>query len=280
MQLKFRLLLLALFIFPLTLCAGEVTPDACTEKTDEKFVAMLEEVKKLDLDYFDRERNLIKHWETLYNPLWQARVKKDDPFSTSRHAEGEMLYKRYNQMQEDYLALAEEASAGMAERLEAVRESVKSLPGCCNSTAYRMCMNSWRDDLNTRVDAMEQFLKNRKTHEIEFSSRLRAALEEKPSDHDAFEDRYAEQLTKWAASSRAGFLSKIRDIREKLEVDWPGPKCCAQCTEEGQDESNDPVLKRVKPDPQGNKGVAGNIVNNSDIKAAFDRYDMEKKKKR
>ncbi len=273
-------LLVVLVLMPLTVEAFEipVTTEACGDWTTDRWLKMLEKLKRLEIDFFERERYQLQLWETLYNPLWSAENKKKDAYSATRRAEGEMLAKRYTQASEDLLLLAEEADQNLSGEIKEIRNQLKGIPFGCDGSEFRMCMTPRREEIASSLDELEKFLAQRKTSELEFTSRMRAALQDKPSEHDALEDLYHERLEKWSVESRIRFLGMMRALREKLEVDWPGDRCCALCTGRVQNTSDDPVLRRVKPDPQGNLGVQGQVVNNASLTDAFERFDREKKK--
>lgn len=277
-----RLPLIAVLTFFLFVSARPVlaevdtlSPEGCEDLVTEKWLALLDNLKMLELDFFERDHRLLRYWETLYGPLWEARIRKDDIYSINRKAEGEMLYKRYDRAAEDMGALAEESNASMDGRIENMRQALREIPSCCDNAEFRMCMTRKREDISLALDDAVDFLKKRRTDEYEFSSRMRASLDERPSDHDALPHKYSDRLGKASVEGRVIFLQKVRAIREKIELDWPGPVCCSSCSKAGQAVSDDPVLKRVSPDLQGGRGVGGNIVNGSDIRKAFDRYEEE-----
>lgn len=278
MRLKSAVLCLLVFLLAFSAWAAEApSPSACEDKVTAKWVQMLEDLKRFETLYTEKDWNLLKYWETVYDPLWQASLKRQDPYSQARKAEGEMLSKRYQDLAESYLALAEEARTDMKKKIKDVRQGLKDLPKCCDSADYRICMAPRRQDVEIRLDELMKFLKAERTDEDEFSSRMRASVDEKPSDHDALVARYGERFQKMETEARFKFMEKLRAVREKLEVGWPGDACCKKCTPAAQSVSNDPVLARVKPDPQGNAGVAGKIVNNASVVDAFDRFEKQKK---
>ncbi len=280
MRLKNRLLvfLFCLFILCPVLNAAEPNPDACEDSLTEKWVSMLEDLKRTETFFMESKWNYLKYWETVYNPLWQAQIKKDDTLSLTRKAEGEVLFARYQQLAEDYLSLAEEADSLLRQHLNSLKTAAKLFPSCCVSHDYRVCMAPRSQDIIERAENLEKILELRKSIEIEFSARVRANVHDRPSDHDDFSSRYQNYLQDLEITGNVKILVLIRDLRESLEINWPGQKCCKLCKPVSNDLSQDPVLNRLKPDKQGQTGADGRLVNNASIVKAFERFEESKKK--
>mgnify|MGYP001573963975 FL=1 len=206
-------------------------------------------------------------------------MKKNDPLSQTRNAEGEVLFSRYQQAAEDTLSLAEEGDAELSERLNSLTDTVKKIPSCCGSHEYRQCMAPRSQDILERIEILEKNREVRKSTVVEFSARVRASVNDRPSDHDDFASRYLNYLQDLEVLGSVNFLNLIRDLRESLEMNWPGQKCCKVCKPVSTDLSQDPVLNRLKLDDQGQTGVGGRVVNNASLVKAFDRFDESKKKK-
>ena len=263
--------------FPLH--AAEPAADSCEDSLTKKWVSMLDDLNRVETFFMESKWRYLKYWETVYNPLWQAQVKKDDQLSEKRKAEGEVLFSRYQGLAEDYLSLAEESDAGITERLTSLRNKAKAIPSCCSNHDYRQCMSPRGQDILERVDNLEKMLQLRKTTEIEFSARVRSAVNDRPSDHDEFSSRFQNYLQDLEVAGGSKILFLLRDLRESLEINWPGQKCCEICKPLSADIADDPVLNRLKPDRQGESGADGRIVNNASIVKAFEKFEESKKKK-
>lgn len=270
---------LFVFLFSPALHAENADPDSCEDRLTEKWLGMMEDVKRLEAYFMERKWHYLKYWETLYDPLWQAQVKRDDHLSEKRKAEGDVLFVRYARLAEDYLGSAEQADEMFRERMTSLYGAVKSIPSCCSGHDYRLCMGPRAQDIFERIENLDKILQLRRAVETEFSARVRASVTERPSDHDEFASRYSEYLERLESSGTVKILKLLRELRESLEVDWPGQKCCKLCVPVSTDTLQDPVLNRLKPNDQGQTGVDGRVVNNASLVKAFERFEESKTKK-
>lgn len=264
------------FSFPVFSAPAPVDPDVCEDALSEKWISMLEDAKRAETYFMERKWHYLKYWETVYNAVWPAEIKKQDRLSDKRKAEGEVLYARYDRLAEDYLSLAEEADTELQSRLKSLRETMKSFTACCGAHEYRICMLPRAQDVAERVENLEKILDLRRSSEAEFSARIRASVQDRPSDHDDFASRYVEYLNDFEVKGSAKILFLFRELRNSLEVEWPGQKCCKLCNYAPADASQDELLSRVKPGDEKQTGLDGRIVNNASLLKAFD--ELEKKR--
>lgn len=271
--------IIAVFFSSFAAQAQAADPSSCEDQLTEKWIGMMDDVKRMETYFMERKWNYLKYWETVYNPLWQAQIRKDDQLSEKRRAEGEVLYARYSRLAEDYLSDAELADEKLTERISSLYEAVKAIPSCCSGHDFRQCMAPRSQDIFERTENFDKILQLRKTVETEFSARVRASVLERPSDHDEFSSRYLEYIERFEGSETVKILRLLRELRDSLEAVWPGQKCCALCVPVSTDTSQDPVLTRLKPNDQGQTGVDGRVVNNASVIKAFEEFEEIKKKK-
>lgn len=252
--------------------------DTCEDSLNHQWIELLENTRRAETLFNDRGFYYLKYWETLYNPLWSADVKRRDTLSDRRKAEGEILFARYQSEAETFFAQMEEAETEMRERLGELNKLVRLIPLSCSSRDFRLCMAPRSTDLSERLQNLIKILDLRKSLEVEFTARVQASVHDRPSDHDDFASRYQDYLLEIQTLNSIKILRLFRELREAVEIEWPGPKCCAFCQPQPGDSEQDPVLSRLRPSDQGQTGLDGRIVNNASLVKAFDEFEDGKMK--
>ena len=275
-----KLFVFLLFIFMVPrLWAVDVTPEACNKGLEDLRTESLRLAVRLENEYRDRDWLYLKYWETLYVPLWDAKARLKDSLSPSRQAEGEVLSGRYEHLSGVYKESADEKTRALNATLAALKANVAAMAGqVCAAGDMQSCLAPRITDLERRLAALEKIFSSQNEQTLLVSAAVtKAALNDKPSDHDAFEDRFFEVFKNRKMRQLPVFLGAVRNFTEKLEVDWPGESCCAYCVRENLHGEADPVFNAVKPDEQGAAGVSGNIVNQARLTKAFEEMEKEKK---
>ncbi len=280
MRLKYlNFLFLVLLLMPANLVRADLTPDACRDRLEESRQSFLQGLRELE-DLYDRKQDwYLKYWDRAYTLAWQAKQKKDDLFSPARRNEGGLLSSRHDALAEGELSLAEEARGNMREKLVELRKKIPEMRKCCDAAQTQLCLEKWLEGIDRKLTDIEKLILLQETDENEFSARMRASVDESQSDHGDLPLRYAERFQNWAVLGKFRMMRKVRELDELMEYESPADSCCSHCIEKELRISNDPVLERLKPDAQGDTGVAGKIVNQASLKTAFKRYEEEKKKK-
>ena len=269
-------LLLLLVAFSISPLHASVTPATCADDLEVKKQQALEDLRELEQAWNETHVHFIKYWETTYNPLWMAQLKREDKFSTALQADGEMLFDRYSHFAEEAKIQAQDEQEVVDQKLASFTGHIENLTNCCPVTDTKECLSFRRDEIKEELmDFTELIQKNAQDHRL-LSGQIEQTLHENPSEHLPFGNRYAERFERWNVKVHPEFLMRQRMLREKLEVDWPAEKCCALCTADKLGISQDPVLNALKPDAQGSKGVSGQVVNQADVVKAFEEHDEEK----
>ncbi len=259
-----------LVIFPPQLSAG---PEECRSSVESVRQKMTQHLWRLENNFVQMNWQYWRYWEVVYGPLWEARLKMKDPFSRALKAEGEVLYGRYDRLAKTYWELARSGWAETMNEFEEAGKGAELTDATCPAKPYQNCLGAWYGTLAERLKVLRDLLRYYDREQNNFAEGLRKTLEETPSDHPDFAQRYHEDLEKMVLKAHPDFFKKIREIRDSLESEWPGQKCCQLCTAD----LHDPVLEALKLDPQGSLGAGGKVVNNASVNAAFERFDQEKK---
>lgn len=270
-----------LVLFSQTCCAQEET---CGKNVESLRANALTALHRFDENFRNAGWNYRKYQELVYNPLWEAVVKRRDTYSKERQTEGEVLYRRYRLAADQRSGLAESDLENAFREFETVKRGMVQEDSCGgalksakpgeNISQFNNCMSLWNHGTGDLILAVEKLLKRYQKKQKEFSELLEAHLSDNPSEHDTFEDRYYNHFYEFDLKTQVLFLRLIHQIRERFELSWPAEECCAVCKAD-QKSRWDPVLSQVKPDPQGDAGVAGNLVNNARLKQAFERFEKE-----
>ena len=255
---------------------ASVTPEACSRNLEKTRHHALRDLSRLEKYLNEAYSQDLKSWETVYNPLWMARLKKEDRFSATLRAEGEMLYGRYRTFADDFKRLAANAQNQAGAHLESFKKQTAALTACCPVIDAQECLAYRRDEVQSETADFEKLLAKMAQEKKLFAQETEQALSENPSEHPPFGNRYAGHFERWDVKLYPEFLVRLRTLREKFEVEWPGEKCCAECTADRLGISQDPVLNALRPDPQGAKGASGKLVNGASVTAAFKEYDQSK----
>lgn len=254
-------------------------PETCADSLEDRRAYFLQSLRELESIFQRKQAWFLKYWDTVYGPLWKAGLNVSDPFSRAKRTEGDLLQKRYASLAEGQLQLAVETRTELKEKLAGLKRAAGDFKQCCDAADVKICLDAWLEPLLRKIDELSTIVERQETDENEFSSRMRASLDESPSDHDELADRYIERLQIFEVYARIKVNRKIAEIEEKVEYDWPVEKCCALCLESSLLTSQDPVLAQLKPDSQGITGVRGKIVNNAGLVPAFEKLEKEKKEK-
>jgi hypothetical protein len=239
---------------------------------------------RLEKYYVTAAWHYRKSQETVYNPLWEANLRQKDRFSRDRRAEGEVIFRRYR-AEADRLTSTADRNARKTlrefEKLEKVWTagiycgSLGPDPGLKPSqTAFDTCMSLWKNDWDQGVIELKRVLKEFQLWEGKISLAAEKTLNETPSDHAKFTDRFRDYFSEIDLRIYADFQAVTRKLRELLELRWPAGDCCRVC---GGDKTAevDPVFGLVKLDPIGSRGVDDQTYKKSSLLEAFKTMNEE-----
>lgn len=279
-KLLFGLIILSAFCLPVS--ADEI----CSKNVENLRSDALTALYRLEESYRDAGWNYKKYQEMVYNQLWNAVIKRKDAYSEVKKTEGEVLYQRYRLASDQRLRRAENDLEAAFRELETVKKGLVKEDSCGgalqsekpgdNISQFNNCMEIWDHETGDLLKDLEKLLKRYEKKQADFSEMIEAHLTDNPSNHDTFEDRYHDFFYEFDFKTQAVFLKLVRNIQERFEWNWPAEECCAVCQAD-QRSRWDPVLSQVKPDPQGDSGVGGNLVNNARLKLAFEKFEKDKK---
>lgn len=278
---KRALLFLLLAVFTKPVFADEV----CAKNVETLRTNALTALYRLEESYRDAGWNYKKYQEMVYNQLWNAVIKRKDAYSQEKKTEGELLYQRYRLASGQRLRRAENDLEAVFRELEIVKKGLAKEDSCGgalesekpgeNISQFNNCMEIWNHETGDLLKDLEKLLKRYEKKQTDFSEMIEAHLADNPSGHDTFEDRYHDYFYEFDFKTQSLFLKLVRNVQERFEWKWPAEECCAVCQADRQSRW-DPVLSQVKPDPQGDSGVGGNLVNNARLKLAFEKFEQQK----
>lgn len=274
-SLVFFILLMVLPAFPALSSVSE-----CQEFVGEKQGLALQEMKRLEDHFVKMEWAYWRHQQLFYGPLWNAEIKKRDSFSDAVKAEGEVAAGRYKNQAQFYFDEASGESQKIWQALARLKDQTSLLSRGCDFAEYQSCLEGGREPLDQALRNLEKLLKKNEESQGELTEKIHKTLSETLSEHLDFGERYQEERGVFYLKIYPLFLDSFRLLDEILETNNPAGKCCAVCSDENQKKGKDLVLEQVKPDAQGMKGVAGKIVNQTSLTAAFERKEAEEKAKK
>jgi hypothetical protein len=273
----------ALFIFllfinaPVLFAAG--VPATCSEIMEELQAEQRSRLSRLEENFMKAVWDYRKYQETVYTPLWEAARQKNDRFSPENRMKGAVAFERYR-----HLADTDQENARAAvKRVQEVLDYLESgfiQNNACNVQGelpqrisdFRNCMEVYAAETTDRIAALRRLISDFYEEQERFSEMVERHITDNPSDHDTFEDRFRDYLFADNVQAVSEFLRLVRELQDRFEQKWPGKKCCQAC-EADQTIGQDPVLSQIRLDAQGEKGVAGQMVNNARILDAFNKMD-------
>lgn len=279
-----RILALFILINPPSVSLYAATPQSCPEAMEALRAKQLSRLFRMEEDFMKAPWYYRKYQEMVYGSLWQASLMKKDRFSQEKQSEGAIAFERYR-----YLADQEREKARQTfKRIEATLKNIEeglqshgvcSPPGTIDEVGdpisdFHNCMEIFVTETGDRLTALHRLVSRFYKDQEAFSEMVEAHLSDNRSDHDTFTDRFRDYLFSGLVRSTSEFLSLTRELQERFEHKWPGDPCCKACLAD-KTANQDPVLNQVKLDPQGETGVAGNVVNNARIGDAFDNFERE-----
>ncbi len=275
---------LALFMIPLFFAASAVSAEECPAAADVYRSESLTRLFRLEKYYVTAAWHYRKAQEIVYNPLWEANIRKNDRFSKERRAEGEVHFGRYRHEADAAESQADKNARRMMREFEKLQKVWPSGIRCGNQpvdtsvapsqASFDTCATVWRGEWDRKISEMERVLKEFQLWEARISMAAEKTLGETPSDHLKMTDRFAEYYSEVDLKINAGFQRLHRELRELLELKWPAAECCKVCAAD-ESISVDPVFGKVKLEPSGPRGVDGETYKPSSLLEAFQNMNDE-----
>lgn len=254
--------------------AFAVSPSECEASLEQIRSVLRRNLIRMEEDFVRCDWNYFKVQEMWAVPIWQAVWKKKDTFSPAVRAEGEILYERYGHEAGELERELENQSRSFFAEWRSVKETASRLKEGCPVSAFQICIEEWLARFGESLRELDKGLRRYDKEQREFLKKMQKAIEESPSEHLDFAARRRQWQEVW---DRDKFYSEfqvlLRELREGIDYEGSAPPCCSRCRSEDGLAQDDPVLSRLKPDPQGTEGVAGQMVNQAGLAKAFEEME-------
>ncbi len=262
----------------LVLAAALMNPQHCEKGIDSIRLDALDSLRRVESHFANAAWQYQRYRETVYVPLWDAVHMRRDRFSPERQVQGKVLALRYHEEARVYRSLAQEETRSMFRAWRRLLNLYRTFPAVCEVQSFQNCSYIWQDQMLERLRLLGQLLHRYDGEQRDLNRRAARAMFENPSEHHNFGERFQETYERWQVKITPQLLGMIRDIRERAAVEVPG-NCCAQCREEELAITQDPVISRVKPDPQSAESMTGKVTNQSGLMPAFTVMDEAEDRK-
>lgn len=251
---------------------GEIrTPHQCMQMLEEVRSDLLDRWYRFEEHFVQMKWEYWKFREVVYFPLWQAKMMKENEYSSEKAVEGELLFARYRHFADVYLEEAEIETKDMLSAFEDVKDQIGRMGTVCAAWDYQDCLGYWRDKLRLWFDDFEALIQRYVKEEKSFAVEIENTVQENASEHHDFAERYHEKMTTWNYQYYPEVLRKIRELREELEFTWPADKCCESCTMGNVSNAMDPLFgDRERSRVSERQGIGGDVVSKNNLVRAMD----------
>ena len=263
----------ALFLLISRPVFAEPSPTQCSDSLEPSRVKVLKKLNEIEQSYSDMSWAALKHWETIYNPLWTAKYRTSREFAKQLQAEGQVLVNRYEHLADIYKEEAHDLSEEIFQSLNDLEGELRGMLTACSLEKFSNCIEPRISEILSHTFSLRGWIAANVQENHDFSQRVRRSLEDKPSDHPEFAFRYQEFFQDRKIRTGPQLLLHVRNIREALELDWVEEQCCGLCVLDAAVFGES--LKELPRDPAATDGVEGNVVTYFGLNDALEEYDGE-----
>ncbi len=263
---------LLLILLTPNLYANTHDPDRCRQDIQEIRDKSLTELTLIDQYFNTVYWQRFHFFETVYSPLFEAKIRMNDTFSPALRAEGAVLYGRYQHEADVYHSLYRQESKRLWRSFAKLTHLVKSAAACCAAASFQACHDEWQSLSKNQLRTLKKALSRQDALLRTLAHRVTLSLLENPSEHYPFPDRYAQEWQERQLNIVPVYLSSARAIRELFDIKNP-EICCAQCTAAKAGVEEDAVLRELRPSERPSEGIKGPVIHKSSLLNAFKDLD-------